>query len=235
MFSNIFTHAVGKNIGIIIIIMFITFEGPDGSGKSTQIPLLAEFLRQAGYDILLTREPGGTPIGEQIRGIISDLKNTDMRERTEILLFQASRAQHVDQVILPHLQRGGLVLCDRYADSTLAYQGYGYQLFDLDTLRSIIRFATGGLQPDLTLLFDLEAEEGLRRRSNGGEWNRLDALDLEFHRRVRMGYLEMAQLEPARWVMIDAAQTPERVQKDIQHVVLNRLNVEPSTFNRLTS
>jgi dTMP kinase len=215
--------------------MFITFEGPDGSGKSTQIPLLAEFLRQAGYDILLTREPGGTPIGEQIRGIISDLKNTDMRERTEILLFQASRAQHVDQVILPHLQRGGLVLCDRYADSTLAYQGYGYQLFDLDTLRSIIRFATGGLQPDLTLLFDLEAEEGLRRRSNGGEWNRLDALDLEFHRRVRMGYLEMAQLEPARWVMINAAQTPERVQKDIQHVVLNRLNVERSTFNRLTS
>ena len=235
MFSNIFTHAVGKNIGIIIIVMFITFEGPDGSGKSTQIPLLAEFLRQAGYDILLTREPGGTPIGEQIRGIISDLKNTDMRERTEILLFQASRAQHVDQVILPHLQRGGLVLCDRYADSTLAYQGYGYQLFDLDTLRNIIRFATGGLQPDLTLLFDLEAEEGLRRRSNGGEWNRLDALDLEFHRRVRMGYLEMAQLEPARWVMIDAAQTPERVQKDIQHVVLNRLNVERSTFNRLTS
>jgi len=210
--------------------MFITFEGPDGSGKSTQAPRLADFLRQAGYDVLLTREPGGTPIGEQIRAIISDLKNTDMRTRTEILLFQASRAQHVEQVILPHLGRGGLVLCDRYADSTLAYQGYGYQLFDLDTLRSLIRFATVGLQPDLTLLFDLEVEEGLRRRSKGGEWNRLDALDLEFHQRVRKGYLEMAHAEPARWVLIDAAQSPEQIQGAVQRIVLDRLNVERSTF-----
>jgi len=210
--------------------MFITFEGPDGSGKSTQAPRLADFLRQAGYDVLLTREPGGTPIGEQIRAIISDLKNTDMRTRTEILLFQASRAQHVEQVILPHLGRGGLVLCDRYADSTLAYQGYGYQLFDLDTLRSLIRFATVGLQPDLTLLFDLEVEEGLRRRSKGGEWNRLDALDLEFHQRVRKGYLEMAHAEPTRWVLIDAAQSPEQIQGAVQRIVLDRLNVERSTF-----
>lgn len=210
--------------------MFITFEGPDGSGKSTQAPRLADFLRQAGYDVLLTREPGGTPIGEQIRAIISDLKNTDMRTRTEILLFQASRAQHVEQVILPHLGRGGLVLCDRYADSTLAYQGYGYQLFDLDTLRSLIRFATVGLQPDLTLLFDLEVEEGLRRRSKGGEWNRLDALDLEFHQRVRKGYLEMAHAEPTRWVLIDAAQSPEQIQGAVQRIVLDRLNFERSTF-----
>ncbi len=205
--------------------MFITFEGSDGSGKSTQIVLLAEFLRQAGYQVLLTREPGGTPISEQIRAILSDLKNTEMKERTEILLFQAARAQHVEQLIKPHLQQGDLVLCDRFADSTLAYQGYGYQLFNPESLRALINFATGALWPDLTLFLDISAEEGLRRRASGGEWNRLDAYQLDFYQRVRAGYHVMAQAEPQRWVIIDAAQSPEQVQEDIRRVVLDRLTV----------
>lgn len=205
--------------------MFITFEGSDGCGKSTQIARLAEFLRQEGYPVLLTREPGGTPIGEQIRTILSDLKNTEMEKRTEILLFQAARAQHVEQLINPYLQQGGLVLCDRYADSTLAYQGYGYQLFDLEHLRALINFATGGLWPDLTLFLDVSVEEGLRRRANGGEWNRLDAYQLDFYQRVRAGYHTMAEAEPQRWVIIDAARSPADVQDEIRRVVIDHLRV----------
>jgi dTMP kinase len=205
--------------------MFITFEGSDGTGKSTQIARLAEFLRQANYEVLLTREPGGNPISEQIRSVIMDLKNTSMHPRTEILLLQAARAQLVEQVLRPFLKQGGLVLCDRYADSTLAYQGYGYQLFDLDTLQTIIHFATGGLKPDLTFLLDLNVEEGLRRRAQGGEWNRLDSLDLAFYQRVRKGYLEMAQANPQRWAVIDAAQSHDKVQADIWQVIKARLNL----------
>jgi dTMP kinase len=205
--------------------MFITFEGPEGSGKSTQVRLLASKLLQLGQDVLVTREPGGTPIGEQIRDVIHSLKNTDMQERTEILLFQASRAQLVAQVIRPHLLKGGVVLCDRYADSTLAYQGYGYG-GDLEQLRNLIAFATGGLQPDLTLLLDMDAEAGLKRRISGGEWNRLDALDLSFHRRVREGYHCLVQASPQRWVIIDADQPVQSVQVEIQRVVLDRLNIQ---------
>lgn len=203
--------------------MFITFEGSEGCGKTTQMGLLAEHLTRQGYPILTTREPGGTPIGEQVRAILSDLGNTAMHPRTEILLFQASRAQHVEQVIRPHLQKGGIVLCDRYADSTMAYQGYGYRLVDLDLLRTIIDFATGGLKPDLTLLLDLDVELGLRRRALGGEWNRLDAYDLDFYQRVRQGYHAMAQAESQRWVIVDASQTPDQVQAEIRRVVLERL------------
>ncbi|MCK4900578.1 MAG: dTMP kinase, partial [Anaerolineales bacterium] len=121
--------------------MFISFEGPEGSGKTSQVAQLVEYLRQEGYDVLATREPGGTPIGDQIRDVLSNLENTTMRPRTEILLFQASRAQLVEQVIRPHLKSGGIVLSDRYADSTLAYQGYGHQV-DLEKLKTIIEFAT---------------------------------------------------------------------------------------------
>jgi len=202
--------------------MFITLEGPEGSGKTSQLPLLADYLRQQGFLILTTREPGGTPIGEQIRAIIHKLENNAMEKRTEILLFQASRAQLVAQVIRPHLEIGGVVLCDRYADSTLAYQGYGQQT-DLEQLRTLIHFATGGLKPDLTLLLDLEVEIGLQRRAKDGEWNRLDAMEVAFHRRVRQGYLELAAAEPKRWVIIDASQSPERVQQDLRQVVLSRL------------
>lgn len=202
--------------------MFITLEGPDGSGKSTQASLLVNFLRQRGSSVLATREPGGTAIGDQVRSVLSNLENTAMHPRTEILLFQASRAQLVEQVIRPQLARRGIVVCDRYADSTLAYQGYGHQV-DMARLRAIVEFATGGLKPDLTLLLDIDVEEGLRRRTKSGEWNRLDAYDLAFHQRVRQGYFQLAQDEPQRWVKIDAAQPPVMVQADIQRVVLERL------------
>jgi len=204
--------------------MFITLEGPDGGGKSTQAALLVDFLRQRGCDVLATREPGGTAIGDQIRLVLSNLENTAMHPRTEILLFQASRAQHVEQVIRPHLMKGGVVVCDRYADSTLAYQGYGHQV-DLARLRSIVEFATGGLKPGLTLLLDIDAEEGLRRRTKSGEWNRLDAYDLAFHQRVRQGYFELVGQEPERWVKIDASRSPQAVQADIQAVVTSRLRL----------
>jgi len=201
--------------------MFITFEGSEGSGKSTQQAQLAEFLAEHGYPVLATREPGGTPIGEQVRAILWD--NTAMHPRAEILLFQASRAQLVEQLIRPHLDQGGVVLCDRYADSTMAYQGYGYQLVDLQVLRSIVSFATDGLVPDLTLLLEVDVEEGLRRRASGGELNRLDAYELAFYQRVRQGYHQMAQDEPARWVIIDAGRPPQKVQQAIRAVVLERL------------
>jgi len=202
--------------------VFITLEGPDGSGKSSQATLLAVFLLQRGINVLATREPGGTAIGDQVRAVLSNLDNVAMHPRTEILLFQASRAQLVEQVIRPHLAQGGVVVCDRYADSTLAYQGYGHQV-DLARLRLIVDFATGGLIPDLTLLLDIDVQEGLRRRTHSGEWNRLDAYDLDFHQRVRQGYFQLAQDEPGRWVKIDAAQPPAEVQADIQRVVLERL------------
>ena len=204
--------------------MFITLEGPEGSGKTFQVPKLADYLRQQGFDVLTTREPGGSSISEQIRTVLHNLENKEMNPRTEILLFQASRAQLVEQVIRPHLEKGGVVLSDRYADSTLAYQGYGHQI-DIEPLRVLVTFATGGLKPDLTLLLDVDVEVGLRRKELKGEWNRLDDYNLEFHQRVRRGYLNLVQLEPERWVIIDASQEPGRVQDDIRRVVGERLHV----------
>lgn len=205
--------------------MFISFEGPEGSGKTSQVAQLVEYLRQEGYDVLATREPGGTPIGDQIRDVLSNLENTTMRPRTEILLFQASRAQLVEQVIRPHLKSGGIVLSDRYADSTLAYQGYGHQV-DLEKLKTIIEFATGGLKPNLTVLLDVDVEEGLQRRARGGEWNRLDAYDLAFHQRVRQGYHKLVQAEPERWKVVNAGQSPDLVQAAIRQLVLGMLPVK---------
>jgi dTMP kinase len=205
--------------------MFITFEGTEGTGKTSQIPALASFLDQSGFDVLTAREPGGTPIGDQIRNTVLDLGNTAMHPRTEILLFQASRAQLVEQIIKPHLAEGGVVLCDRYADSTIAYQGYGKQQ-DLEMIKTIVNFATGGLKPDLTLLLDLDVEVGLKRRAGGGEWNRLDSYDLAFYQRVRQGYQQMVQDDPQRWVIIDALQAPGQVQLEIRQIVLKRLKVK---------
>ena len=204
--------------------MFITFEGPEGSGKTTQIPQLQEFLTKVGYRVFCTREPGGTLIGDQIREVLLANKNTEMHPRTEILLFQASRAQLVEQVINPRLERGEIVLCDRYADSTIAYQGYGHQM-DLVQLQNIVNFATGGLKPDLSLLLDLDVKLGLARRQKDGDVNRLDAFKLEFHQRVRAGYHALAAAEPERWVVIDASQTPEKVQQDLRSAILARLRV----------
>lgn len=203
--------------------MFITLEGPDGSGKTTQVEPLANAIRQAGYDLVVTREPGGTQIGDQVRRVIMDLGNTQMSPAAEILLFQASRAQLVREVILPALETGQVVLCDRYADSTLAYQGYGHQT-DIESLKRIVDFATGGLKPDLTLYLDIDSEAGLRRRlGEGEEWNRLDAYDLEFHQRVRAGYAQLIAAEPERWVTIDANQPVATVQAEMQAAVLDRL------------
>ena len=204
--------------------MFITFEGPEGSGKTTQIPQLQDYLVEAGYTVYCTREPGGTAIGDQIREVLLANKNTAMHPRSEILLFQASRAQLVEQEILPRLQRHEIVLCDRYADSTLAYQGYGHGV-DLAQLRGIVDFATGGLKPDLTLLFDLDVEIGLSRRQKDGDINRLDAFALDFHRRVRAGYHALAAAEPQRWQIIDATQPPEQVQAVVREVVLAKYSL----------
>lgn len=202
--------------------MFITLEGPEGSGKTSQLPGLAEFLRQQGFDLITTREPGGTSIGDQIRKILFDLENKGMNPRSEILLFQASRAQLVDEVIRPALEAGRVVLCDRYADSTLAYQGYGHGV-NMETLREIVTFATGGLKPNLTVFLDVNVEEGLKRRNKGGDWNRLDDYDKDFHRRVYEGYQQLIAAEPERWVVVNAARAPDAVAADLQKVVLGRL------------
>jgi len=200
--------------------LLITFEGPEGSGKTTQMELLRDYLEEKGYSVLATREPGGTSIGDQIRAILLDPRNTEMVPASEALLFSAARAQIVHQVIRPHLQRGGIVLCDRYADSTLAYQGYGHGL-DLEMLHTITALATDGLKPDLTIYLDIDVEEGLRRKlaaheAERAEWNRLDQQELDFHRRVREGYLQMAVKEPDRWLVIDATQSVEAIQAVIR-------------------
>jgi dTMP kinase len=203
--------------------MFITLEGPDGSGKTTQIQLLRDNLEDAGYDVLLTREPGGTSIGDQVRAVLHDLRNKEMHPAAEILLYSASRAQLVAQVIRPALAAGRIVLCDRYADSTMAYQGYGRGL-DREALRAITVFATDGLKPDLTLLLDLSVEDGLaRRKVGGGEWNRMDEQTLEFHRRTRDGYLKLAAAEPERWVRVEAAGPVEQVAASIWEIVNRKL------------
>jgi dTMP kinase len=203
--------------------LFITLEGPEGSGKSTHAPRLAEYLRSLGRDVLLTREPGGTSIGDQIRFVLNDHANTAIQPSAESLLFCASRAQLVSQMIRPQLERGGTVVCDRFSDSTIAYQGYGRGL-DLTILQSICDFASGRLKPDVTLLLDLPVETGLARRRQGkGDWNRLDAQEVDFHRRVRQGYLEISRLEPSRWIRIDAEKEEEDVWSQILQAVASRI------------
>ena len=198
--------------------MFITLEGPEGAGKTSHIPALVQFLRESGYTVFPTREPGGTSIGEQIRDVLGNLKNTEMNPRTEILLFQAARAQIVEEFIRPRLALGEIVLCDRYADSTIAYQGYGHRI-DLVELRRVVTFATGGLTPDLTILLDLDVEIGLQRKSKQQEWNRLDAYTVDFHRRVRVGYLELVTQEPQRWRVVDASRPWDVVQQSLRQEI----------------
>jgi dTMP kinase len=203
--------------------LFITFEGPDGSGKSTQCKQLAEYLESRGQSVLLTREPGGTEISLQIRQVIMDMKNRSIQPATEFLLFSAARAQLVREKIRPHLAQGGIVIADRYSDSSLAYQGYGHGI-PLDTIRAITEFATDSLRPDLTLLLDIESERGLRRRqTTGAEWNRLDDYALAFHQRVRQGFFALAAAEPERWHTLDADQPVEALQADVRRVVAARL------------
>jgi len=202
--------------------MFITLEGPEGSGKTSHIPYLLEYLRERGHTVFPTREPGGTSIGEQIREVIHDLKNVEMHPRTETLLYQAARAQIVEQVIKPRLETGEIVISDRYYDSTIAYQGYGHQQ-DLEQVRALVKYATGGLVPDLTVLLDVDVEEGLRRKKKDNEWNRLDAYTIEFHQRVRAGYLAMVRVEPDRWVVVEAGRKWDEVQEELRLVISGRL------------
>jgi len=206
---------------------FITFEGPDGSGKTTQIQALCQKLSREGRPVLLVREPGGTDIGDQVRSVLHDTRNAGMLPNAELLLYSASRAQLVGQVIRPGLEAGNIVLCDRYAESTLAYQGYGRGL-DLELLKAITRFATGGLRPNLIVYLDIDAGEGLRRKqksssSGGGEWNRMDQQGLDFHLRVRAGYLDMAAAEPERWFIVDATRSIASLERSIHRRVVRFL------------
>lgn len=202
--------------------MFITLEGPEGSGKSTQIKRLAKRLESMGFLVITTREPGGTPIGDQIRQVLVRMENKELHPRTEILLFLAARAQLVEQLIKPALQDGKIILCDRYGDSTLAYQGYGHGL-DLEKLRQMLDFATDHLKPDLTILLDLDVKLGLMRKKAEDEWNRLDAYEVLFHERVREGYLNLAREEPDRWRIVDASQGIDAVQEDLLRIILDAL------------
>jgi dTMP kinase len=195
--------------------MFITFEGPEGSGKSTQIQRIGAWFREQGRNCVITKEPGGTPISDRIRAILLDSAATGMDAMTELLLYAASRRQHVVEVIRPALHRHETVFCDRYTDATLAYQGYG-RLLDLERLQTLNQWATDGVKPDLTLLFDLDEEAGLARahaRNAGMEVDegRFELEDLRFHRRVREGYLALAKAEPARFATIDASGSIEEV------------------------
>lgn len=191
--------------------MFITFEGLDGSGKTTQLPRLAAWLHAQGNDVTQLREPGGTRIGDAVRVILHDHENNNMDARAELLLYCASRAQLIAERVQPRLAAGGIVLSDRFADSTIAYQGHGRGL-DIAFLTTLLKFATRGLTPDLTLFFDMDVEQALaRRRTSGGEVNRLDTETLDFYKRVRAGYAALIAQSPARWLVIDAAGTPDEV------------------------
>lgn len=206
--------------------MFITFEGPEGSGKSSQIDLLAAFLQAEGFAVITTREPGGTPIGDEIRACVHNVANAEMTPLAEMLLYSASRAQLVETVIRPSLAKGHIVLCDRYADSTIAYQGYGRGL-NLTHLRQVTEIATGGLQPSLTFLLDIDVERGLARRTCGGlEMNRLDLETVHFHQRVRAGYHQMVLADPVRWIIVDADRPLAAIQADLQTIVLAHLRKE---------
>lgn len=202
---------------------FITFEGPEGAGKTTVVKAVHQRLVAAGVDVVCTREPGGTRIGDQIRDVLLSRHNVDMAPETEFLLFSASRAQHVHEVIRPALDRGSIVLCDRFFDSSFAYQGYGRGL-DLDALRTITKFATDDLVPDLTVLLDVEPAVGLARRraakGGGAEWNRIDNDEVMLHKQVRQGYLALAEREPARWRLVDASEIRQRVIEHVWKIVI---------------
>ena len=204
--------------------MFISIEGPEGSGKTTAVDTAVKELEKMGYQIVRTREPGGTPIAEQIRNVILDKNNTAMDQRTEALLYAASRRQHLVEKVWPALKEGKIVVCDRYLDSSLAYQG-GARGLGVDNILNVNMFATEGTFPDLTLLFDLQPEVGLARiaANSDREVNRLDLEKLEFHTKVRNTFLELAKRYPERFVIIDASQSREEVAKKTLEVMLSRI------------
>lgn len=204
--------------------MFITLEGPEGSGKTTAVNAAVAELEKRGYSIVRTREPGGTPIAEQIRNVILDKANTAMDPRTEALLYAASRRQHLVEKVWPAVKEGKIVICDRYLDSSLAYQG-GARGLGIENILNINMFATEGTFPDLTLLFDIEPEVGLARIAANAsrEVNRLDLEKLDFHKNVRNTFLDLAKRYPDRFVIIDASKSQEEVAKATLDVILARL------------
>lgn len=208
--------------------MFITFEGPEGSGKTTQLRRLAVELRNRGVEPVMTKEPGGTPLADRIRAILLHPESA-MDPLTELLLYSASRRQNVVEVIKPALQRKAIVLCDRYTDATLAYQGFG-RLLDLDRLRAINDWVTDAIRPDVTLLFDIDEAAGLsransRNANSAHAEGRFEAEDLRFHRRVREGYLALAKAEPRRFVVIDASGSIDEVHERMMTALRPRLEV----------
>nr|WP_251126840.1 MULTISPECIES: dTMP kinase [unclassified Exiguobacterium] len=202
--------------------MFITVEGPDGSGKSTQLQLLVESLTQKGYDIVVTREPGGTTVGNQIREVLLSPDHHEMTPRVEMMLYAASRAQNVEQVIRPALERGAIVLCDRFIDASIAYQGYGLQ-YDLDQIQSLNEWATNGLTPDLTFLFDLSPERASARMKDRGQLDRIESRDQAFHERVYEGFQTLLKQYPERIIRIDGDQPIECIQDEVLDYTIERL------------
>lgn len=204
--------------------LFITFEGCDGCGKSTQSAVLKRRLLNLSRPVVFIHEPGGTPLGNRIGYLLKWAKNVSISPVAELLLFNASRANLVDEVIEPSLKQGSIVICDRFIDSTLAYQGFGRGL-DLTLVRSTCDVAVRGLKPDITILLDIPVSEGLRRKSEMGNNDRFEATDIAFHNRVRKGYLDMARNEPGRWLVIDGTQPKDVVKKIIWQKVSDLLKV----------
>ncbi len=198
--------------------IFISFEGIEGTGKSTQAKLLYQFLFGKRYEVILTEEPGGTQIGLRIRELLLSVEHKGMTSLTELLLYSSSRAQHLHQIIIPAIRKGAVVITDRFSDSTIAYQGYGRGI-DLNVIGSIDRIVTGNMKPDLTILLDLDVETGLKRNRGINKTDRLELEDPEFHRRVRNGYHEIAARERERIKLIDASGGIEEIQDRIVGVV----------------
>ncbi|MBN2073947.1 MAG: dTMP kinase [Dehalococcoidales bacterium] len=202
--------------------LFITFEGEEGSGKSYQAEELHRWLSTQRIPVVLTHEPGGTELGEKISYLVKWAQETDISPMTELLLFNASRAQHVNDVIRPALDGGKVVICDRFDDSTTAYQSYGRGL-NLDMVKQVNNTAAGGLRPDLTILLDISIEDGLARKS-GEKLDRFEQEDIEFHKRVREGYLKLAAKEPERWLVVNAMQSREEIRNSIRERVQTLLH-----------
>lgn len=201
--------------------LFITLEGVEGCGKSTQIKLLSRFLSERGIEHVITREPGGTEIGDKIRKILLDVSNLKMEPLTELLLYAASRAQHILEIIKPAISSGKIVVCDRFYDSTLAYQGHARGI-DPVLVNKSIEIATGGLKPDITFLLDIPAEVGIERATKKGV-DRLEGEDLVFHKKVRQGFLGLAKNEPHRIVVVDATCSVDELQMKLRHILEEKL------------
>ncbi len=211
--------------------IFITIEGPDGCGKSTQADVLVAFLKAKNHSVTLTREPGGCSIGEEIRGILLKPRGQqNLSNETELFLFAAARAQHVRETILPALDRGNIVVASRFIDATTAYQGYGRGL-PIESIHDVNKFATGGLKPDLTIILDIDSEKGIHRargvneETPVGEIDRIESESIEFHKRVRKGYLEIVENEPERCILIDSDRPISEVSKDIKNCITEHFDL----------